>query len=156
MLLEEKKVNFRGFRVFNFALYPKPETRTFRKVFFLLKILTAVVTFSKFVFSRERERERVKPCFLWLLIWSYFFLKISLKFLKLVRGFGDFLFNTNIFISFVGFLTFPCYKEINDMNVNQMLAFFYFEPTLKEKRNSYFCVTPKNQALHECTLLFFK
>ena len=58
MLLEEKKVNFRGFRVFNFALYPKPETRTFRKVFFLLKILTAVVTFSKFVFSRERERER--------------------------------------------------------------------------------------------------
>ena len=27
---------------------------------------------------------------------------------------------------------------------------------LKETRNSYFCVTPNNQALHECALLFFK
>ena len=27
---------------------------------------------------------------------------------------------------------------------------------LKETRNSYFCVTPKNQVLHECALLFFR
>ena len=27
---------------------------------------------------------------------------------------------------------------------------------LKEIRNSYFCVTTKNQALQECALLFFR
>ena len=31
-----------------------------------------------------------------------------------------------------------------------------FYSILKETRNSYFCVTSKNQALHECVLIFFK
>ena len=34
MLLEEKKENFRDFRVFAFVLYPKSKTRKSRKVFF--------------------------------------------------------------------------------------------------------------------------
>ena len=32
----------------------------------------------------------------------------------------------------------------------------FFRITLNETRNSYFCVTPKNQVLDECTLLFFR
>ena len=35
------------------------------------------------------------------------------------------------------------------------LILIYIAP-LKETRNSYFCVTPKNQALHKCELLSFK
>ena len=32
----------------------------------------------------------------------------------------------------------------------------YFCINLKETRNSYFCVTPKNQLLQKCALIFFK
>ena len=37
MLLEEKKENFRGFRVFDFALYSKSKTRKSRKLLFYFK-----------------------------------------------------------------------------------------------------------------------
>ena len=36
-----------------------------------------------------------------------------------------------IFINFLDFLTFPCYKETNDVSIQEMmLALFYFKPTL--------------------------
>ena len=37
MLLFKKSENFRGFRVFDFVLYPKTKTRKSRKVFFYFK-----------------------------------------------------------------------------------------------------------------------
>ena len=38
MVLEKKKENFRGFRVFYFTLYRKPKTRKSRKVFFYFNV----------------------------------------------------------------------------------------------------------------------
>ena len=36
-----------------------------------------------------------------------------------------------IFINFLDFLTFPCYKETNDVSIQQMMsALFYYKPTL--------------------------
>ena len=45
--------------------------------------------------------------------------------------------------------------------INLVIHFFDYKliinkRQLKETHNSYFCVTPKNQALHECALFFFK
>ena len=58
MLLEEKKI-FSRFLRFQFRAIPKIENSETSESFLLLQILMVAVTFSKFVFSRERERERV-------------------------------------------------------------------------------------------------
>ena len=58
MLLEEKR-KLPRFPSFRFCPIPKIENLEISESFLLLQILTAVVTFPKFVFSRER----VKPCF---------------------------------------------------------------------------------------------
>ena len=48
------------------------------------------------------------------------------------------------------------------LNINFLFLLIYFiqwmfiTSILKEKRNLYFCVTPQNQVLHKCALLFFK
>ena len=63
------------------------------------------------------------PGFLWLLILLYgtSFLKISLNFLKSFRSYEEFLclyyLFSSIFINFLDFLTFPCYKETNDVSL---------------------------------------
>ena len=65
------------------------------EIFLLLRILTVVLTFSKIVISRNR----VKACFLWLLVLSLSLLKVSLKFLKWFRRYEDFLRQYKLFSS---------------------------------------------------------
>ena len=61
--------------------------------------------------------------FLWLLMLSYrtSFLIILLKYLKSFRGYKEFLCQYELFSSiyddFLDFLTFPCYKETNDLSL---------------------------------------
>ena len=58
MVLEEK-VKTSEVSEFSILTYTKIENSEISESVLLLQILTVVVTFSKFVFSRER----VKPCF---------------------------------------------------------------------------------------------
>ena len=48
------------------------------------------------------------------------------------------------------------YKYIYVSDIIQYEISFLLKYTLKETRNSYFCVTPENQALHMSALLFIK
>ena len=60
MLLEEKKKNFRGFRVFDFVLYPKLKTRKSRKFSFSLleaqldRLVFVSVNFLSFCISESK------------------------------------------------------------------------------------------------------
>ena len=69
------------------------------------------------------SKERVKLCFLMTfdIIIRTSFLKLSLKFLKLFRKSEDSLCQYQLFsaiiIKLLDFLTFPCYKEINDVSL---------------------------------------
>ena len=51
--------------------------------------------------------------------------------------------------------------DIKELSTKSMLLLekgpaYQFDLSLKETRNSYFCVTPKNQALHKSASLFLK
>ena len=48
------------------------------------------------------------------------------------------------------------YKYIYVSDIIQYEISFLLKYMLKERRNSYFCVTPENQALHMSALLFIK
>ena len=90
---------------------------------------------STCVFSKiVSPKERVKP-----LVTS--FLKISLNFLNSVRRYENFLCQrylfSSIFINFLDFLTFPCYKETNNVSLEQtMSVFFHFQQTLNRPFNN--------------------
>ena len=66
------------------------------------------------------------------------FLKISLEFFKSVRRYGElfcqyYLFSS-IFINFLDFLTFPCYKKTKGVSLSKMIsAFFQLQPVLNKK-----------------------
>ena len=48
------------------------------------------------------------------------------------------------------------YRQISPFIAWWELSLERLPKSLKETRNSHFCVNPKNEALHECTSLFFK
>ena len=56
--IKKKKRKLPRYPNFSFYPIPKIENLEISKSFLLLQILTVVVTFPKFVFSRKRERER--------------------------------------------------------------------------------------------------
>ena len=120
--LKRKKRKLPKFPTFRFFPIPKIEKAKILESFLLLQIFTVVVTFSKFVFSRER----VKPCFFVTfniksrLSWKFHWSSSSC-----LEDMEIFLFNINIFINFSTFLTFPCYKEINDVSIKQMISTFF-------------------------------
>ena len=68
------------------------------------------------------------------------FSEMSLKFLKSFRRYKEFLCQYQLFslilIVFLDFLTFPCYKETNDVSVQQIMSpFFHFQHTLNRLFN---------------------
>ena len=66
---------------------------------------------------------------------------MSLKFLKPFGRYEEFLFSS-ILIDFLDFLTFTCYKETNDVSLQQMMsAFFQIQHTL-------------NRLYHNCIKLY--
>ena len=107
--IKKKKRKLPKFPTFWFCPIHKIEKLEISESFLLPQIFTVVVTFSKFVFSRER----VKPCFF---VTSNIKSRLSWKFHWRSSGCLEdmeiFSFNVNIFINFPRLLTFPCYKEI--------------------------------------------
>ena len=97
--IKKKQRKLPKFPSFLFCSIPKIENSEISESVRLLQILTVFVTFSEFAFSANR----VKPCFLWLLILSHTFLKILLKFLTLFRRYSDFLVQYYYFRQFFGF-----------------------------------------------------
>ena len=116
--IKKKKRKLPRFLSFRFCSIPQMKNFEISETFRLLQIFTVVVPFSKFVLSRER----VKPCFFvsfnikshlsWKLYWSS-------------SSCSVFLLNIDILIDFSGFLTFPCYKEINDVTYNRWCRHFF-------------------------------
>ena len=79
--------------------------------------------FSKIVFSRGR----VKPCFfvtfnvIIRLIFPENFIKIPQVVQKISRASSS---TSLIFVNFPNFLTFPCYKQTNDVSIKQVMSAF--------------------------------
>ena len=79
--------------------------------------------FSKIVFSRGR----VKPCFfvtfnvIIRLIFPENFIKIPQVVQKIWRASSS---TSPIFVNFPNFLTFPCYKQTNDVSIKQVMSAF--------------------------------
>ena len=111
-----KKKKKKTFKVSDFSILPYTQHQKIGNLgkFYLFQIFTVVVTFSKFAFSRER----MKPCFFvtfniksslsWKFHWSSWSCSEDME---------SFSFNITIFINFSSFLTFLCYKEINDVSI---------------------------------------
>ena len=113
--IKEKKRKLSKFSSFWFCPILKIEIS---ESFLLLQILTVDVTFSKLVFSRER----VKPCFSVTFKISHVFTKKCHWSSSCSEDMEIFSFNINIFINFLGFLTFSCYKKINGISILQMMS----------------------------------
>ena len=65
-----------------------------------------------------------------------------MKFLKLFRRYEEFICQyelfSSIFIDFLDFLKFSCYKESNDIRLSQMMSVFcHFQHTLNRLFNTY-------------------
>ena len=56
-MLKKKKIKFLRFPSFRFCPKPKIKNSEISESFLLLQVLIVVVTFSKFVFYRERQGE---------------------------------------------------------------------------------------------------
>ena len=116
--IKKKKRKLPKFPTFRFCPIPKIEKSEISESFLSLQTFTVVVTFFKFVFSRER----MKPCFFVTfniksrLSWKFYWSSSSCS-----EDIEIFLSSINIFINFSNFLIFLCYKEIN--GVSMMSAF---------------------------------
>ena len=104
MLLEEKR-KFPRFPSFRFCPIPKIKNSEISESVLLLQFLTVFITFSEFAFSANR----VKPWFFETFnIKSHLSWKFHYSFSRCSEDIQIFSFNINIFINFLGFLTFPC------------------------------------------------
>ena len=93
------------------------------------------VFFSKMYLLKKGRR----PGFLWFfnIIISHIFTVKGIEILQTVQKIWRFSPSTlTIFINFLDFLTFPCYKETNDATCNKYQHFFYFQPILSRLFNS--------------------
>ena len=104
-MLFRRKNFFSRFPSFWFCPIPKIENLEISESVLLLQFLTVFVTFSEFAFSANR----VKPWFFETFnIKSHLSWKFHYSFSRCSEDIQIFSFNINIFIIFLGFLTFPC------------------------------------------------
>ena len=99
----------------------------------------------------------MESCFLWLLIlWGTSFWKFhwnSTSRSKDIKAFSVSVTYFMIFIDFLTFLTFACYREPSDATYDMMSAIFYFQHTLNRSLNNFIMLYRVNSPSRKNTTL---
>ena len=119
----------------NSSIVSKGAMNSFNEMFPLARVFPLAVmhtpcSFSKNLFSRER----VKPCCFvtFNIIVSHICPENFIEITQVVQNIWRFSSSIlTIFINFLGILIFPCYKETNEVSIEQVMsALLYFQHTL--------------------------